>query len=106
MISNEHHLLCSESAPYSKYYLCKLNLWEGETTYSTKSGFALTLAWMGIDKASIKQHVGWKSDSMFHHYTAGNDMCSRYAYAKALSVEQNKTTRQNIYEFQFFKKNH
>lgn len=81
-----------------KSYLCKLNLWEGETPHSTRGGCALTLAWMGIDQESIKQHVGWKSDTMFHHYTVGNDMCSRYASAKALSVVQSKTPRQKIYE--------
>jgi hypothetical protein len=58
-----------------KSYLFKLNLWEGETPHSTRGGCALTLAWMGIDQESIKQHVGWKSNTKFHHYTAGNDMC-------------------------------
>jgi hypothetical protein len=53
---------------------------------------------MGIYHESIKQHVGWKSNTKFHHYTVGNDMCSRYASAKALSVEQSKTPRQKIYE--------
>jgi hypothetical protein len=82
-----------------KSYLVKLNLWEGETPHSTRgAGCALTLAWMGIYQESIKQHVDWKSNTMFHHYTVGNDMCSRYASAKALFVEQSKTPRQKIYE--------
>ena len=82
-----------------KSYLVKLNLWEGETPHSTRgAGCALTLAWMGIYQESIKQHVDWKSNTMFHHYTVGNDMCSRYASAKALFVEQSKIPRQKIYE--------
>ena len=53
---------------------------------------------MGIDQESIKQYIGWKSNRMFHHYTVGNDMCSRYSSAKALSVKQSKTPRQKIDE--------
>ena len=81
-----------------KSYLFKLNLWEGETPHSTRGGCALTLAWMGIDQESIKQHVGWKSNTKFHHYILGNDTCSRYASAEALSVKQSKAPRQKIYE--------
>jgi hypothetical protein len=42
---------------------------------------------MGIDQESIKQYIGWKSNRMFHHYTVGNDMCSRYSSANFLIPE-------------------
>ena len=55
-------------------YLKNLNLWDGETPHSTRSGCALTMSWIGLDKETIKQHVGWKSDCMRQHYTAGKAM--------------------------------
>ena len=68
----------------SKLYLKNLNLWDGETSHSTRSGCVLTLSWLGLDKEKIKQHVGWKSDFMFQHYTAGKAMCDKFTSAKVL----------------------
>ena len=66
-----------------KSYLFNLNLWEGETPHSTRGGCALTLAWKEIDQESIKQHVGWKSKTMFHQYTVGNDMCKQTRFCES-----------------------
>ena len=68
-----------------KRYLLNLNMFEGETPHGTRSGCALTLAWLGLDNASIKLHVGWKSDKMLHHYTQVNDVYSKTKSAKVIS---------------------
>jgi integrase len=71
-----------------KLYLKNLNLWDDETPHSTRSGCALTMSWLGLDKEKIKQHAGWKSDSMFQHYTAGKAMCDKFTSAKVLSSQE------------------
>ena len=55
-----------------KGYLQALNLWSGETPHGTRSGVALTLSWLGLDKDPVNEHVGWKSDAMFNHCTREN----------------------------------
>ena len=68
-----------------KTYLQRLNIFEGETPHGTRSGCALTLSWLGLDKEVIKSHVGWKSDKMLEHYTKVNDLVLRHGSAKALA---------------------
>lgn len=66
-------------------YLQSLNLWNGETAHGTRSGVALTLSWLGLDKETVKSHVGWKTDSMFYHYTKENDFLRKQSSAMALA---------------------
>lgn len=68
-----------------KMYLLKTKQWEGETPHSYRSGCALTLSWLGISNEQITTHVGWKSDSMLHHYTKANEMCSLSSSAQVMS---------------------
>lgn len=68
-----------------KIYLQRLGIWNGETPHSTRSACALTLLWLGIDSEKIKDHVGWKSDTMLQHYTAINHTSNKEVTAKALS---------------------
>ncbi|CAG2184854.1 unnamed protein product [Mytilus edulis] len=68
-----------------KLYLKDLDLWEGETPHSARSGCALILAWLGISNEIIKSHVGWKSDDMLKHYIAPNVLCDKIKSAKSLS---------------------
>ncbi|CAC5355580.1 unnamed protein product [Mytilus coruscus] len=67
-----------------KLYITDLDLWEGETPHSTRSGCALTLAWLGISNELIKSHVSWKSDDMLKHYMAPNVLCDKIKSAKSL----------------------
>ena len=68
-----------------KIYLTDLNIWEGETPHSTRSGCALTLTWLGINSECIKSHVGWKSDHMLKHYTVSNEVNEKSISAMSLS---------------------
>ena len=56
-----------------KSYLQRLHIWDGETPHGTRSGVALTLSWLGFGVDAIKNHVGWKTDKMYRHYTKDHD---------------------------------
>ncbi|CAG2213130.1 unnamed protein product [Mytilus edulis] len=68
-----------------KSHLTDLNIWEGETPHSTRSGCALTLTWLGLNSECIKSHVGWKSDKMLKHYTVTNEINEKSVSARSLS---------------------
>ena len=68
-----------------KQYLTTIHMFEGETAHSTRSGCALTLSWLGIDKEHIKSHVGWKSDKMFEHYTQDKNISLKSTSARCIS---------------------
>lgn len=87
-----------------KLYLTNINLWEVETPHSTRSGCALTLAWLGINKDAIKLHVGWKSDSMLRQYTLGNEMCSKFTSAEAIGTKNNSSLQSIFERFKDFSK--
>lgn len=76
-----------------KLYLNYLNIFEGETTHGTRSGCALTLAWLGVDSEKIKTHIGWKSHNIFKHYTFPYETRSKHESAKVFSECPNSITR-------------
>lgn len=102
LASSQHEIL---DAPFSssaanarlKLYLKDLDLWEGETPHSTRSGCALTLAWLGVSNEIIKSHVGWKSDDMLKHYIAPNALCDKIKSAKSLS-KSSEIIPANVFE--------
>lgn len=56
-----------------KSYLQRLHIWDGETPHGTRSGVALMLSWLGLGVDAIKNHVDWKTDKMYQHYTKDHD---------------------------------
>ncbi|MEW8487863.1 MAG: hypothetical protein AB2705_22010, partial [Candidatus Thiodiazotropha sp.] len=68
-----------------KGYLQCLNIWEGETPHVARSGVALCLSWLGIDREAVKAHLNWKSDKMYYHYTRENTVMQKYSSASVLS---------------------
>jgi hypothetical protein len=81
----DHPFSSSAGNSRLKHYLKDLNVFDGETPHSSRSGCALTLMWLGIDVEGIKSHVGWKSDDMLRHYTVSNEVNQRSVSSKALS---------------------
>ncbi|CAC5380820.1 MTH [Mytilus coruscus] len=47
-----------------KLYLKDLDMWEGETPHSTRSGCALTLAWLGIKSRSVVRDRNHEKNSL------------------------------------------
>lgn len=82
---SEKHMSSSSANARLKLYLKRLNLWEGKTPHGTRSACAIMLSQLGVDKEAIKSHVGWKSDKMLEHYTAGLRMCNKRPSAGVLS---------------------
>ena len=68
-----------------KQYLIAINMFDGETAHSTRSGCALTSTWLGIEKEHIKSHIGWKSDKMLEHYTQDKNILVQSESAKCIS---------------------
>jgi integrase len=76
------------SAVYNrlKLYLREIGADEGETPHSFRAGCSLTLALLGIPKASIAQHVGWASTSMVEFYNDLSGVLTSEAPAAALAT--------------------
>lgn len=53
-----------------KLHLNTLNLYEGETSHSSRRGCAITLRMLGVDDQEINKHVGWESKRMVDHYVS------------------------------------
>lgn len=52
-----------------KVHLQDIGMWDGETSHSARVGCSLTLLLLGVEERDIMAHIGWKSESMLHHYT-------------------------------------
>ena len=52
-----------------KKYLEALDISDGETMHSFRSGCSITLALLGVPYSKIANHVGWKSTNMAKYYT-------------------------------------
>ena len=53
-----------------KLHLNTLNLYDGETSHSSRRGCAITLRMLGVDDQEINKHVGWGSKRMVDHYAS------------------------------------
>lgn len=49
-------------------HLSAVNLYEGESSHSSRRGCAITLRMLGISDGLINEHVGWGSSKMLDHY--------------------------------------
>jgi hypothetical protein len=50
-------------------HLKVLNLYQGESAHSFRSGCAITLSLLGVSPQEVARHVGWKSEAMTEYYT-------------------------------------
>ena len=55
-----------------KKHLKDLQLCDGETMHSFRSGCSITLSLLGASYSDVSKHVGWKSLNMAIHYTASS----------------------------------
>lgn len=51
-----------------KMHLTSLDLYEGETSHSSRRGCVITLRMLGVDDEGINHHVGWDMKGMVDHY--------------------------------------
>ena len=98
-----HNFSSSAANARLKFYLQKLDIFEGETPHSSRSGCALTLLWLGIEKSQVKSHVGWKSDKMFQKYTCATDLCNKKITAQALATSDQSNSEALIKEINKYK---
>ncbi|CAG2218693.1 unnamed protein product [Mytilus edulis] len=82
-----------------KSHLTDLNIWEGETPHSTRSGCALTLTWLGLNSECIKSHVGWKSDKMLKHYTTTQLKAEIELVKKGINVDVIEQALREVKEY-------
>jgi hypothetical protein len=95
----DHPFSSSAGNSRLKHYLKDLNVFDGETPHSSRSGCALTLMWLSIDVEGIKSHIGWKSEDMLRHYTVSNEVNQRSVSSKALSQISEETAGDLIDKF-------
>ena len=50
-------------------HLKSLNLYQGESAHSFRSGCAITLALLGVSQEDVARHVGWKSLATAEYYS-------------------------------------
>ena len=77
-----------------KMHLKAINLYEGETSHSTRRGCAITLRMMGINDEQINQHIGWGSAKMIDHYANIGKICGPGSVARKLADAAECGTRQ------------
>ena len=82
-----------------KMHLTAINLYEGETSHSTRRGCAITLRMMGINDEQINQHIGWGKGKMIDHYANIGKICGPDSVARKLAdaakCSTSKTSEQN-----------
>lgn len=54
------------------HYLSMLGIYEGESTHSIRAGCATFLRSADVSSQEAAEHVGWKSRSMWEHYSRAN----------------------------------
>ena len=68
-----------------RMHLKSINLYEGETSHSTRRGCAITLRMLGVDDEHINEHIGWGRGSMIDHYASIGNICGPKGVARKLS---------------------
>lgn len=66
-------------------HLRAVNLYEGESSHSSRRGCAITLRMLGVQDELISNHVGWGGNKMLEHYAGIGDLCGPKSAAKRLS---------------------
>ena len=68
-----------------KKHLKDLQLCDGETMYSFRSGCSITLSLLGASYSDVVNHVGWKSLDMAIHYCQFDKVMSSNGASSLLS---------------------
>ena len=69
-----------------KLHLKGLNLYDGETSHSSRRGCAITLRMLGVSDEGINEHIGWSSNKMVNHYASIGRLFSPKSTASTLSI--------------------
>lgn len=70
-------------------HLSAINLYQGETSHSSRQGCAITLRMLGVNDQAINQHVGWSSKGMIDHYAHVGKLMGPERSAQTLSSAAN-----------------
>ena len=68
-----------------KTHLTAINLYDGETSHSSRRGCAITLRMLGVSDPDINKHIGWNSMGMINHYANVGKLISHTGPASVLS---------------------
>lgn len=68
-----------------RLHLKAINLYEGETSHSSRRGCAITLRMLGVADNTIYNHLGWHQQGMIRHYATMGELCSPKGAAATLS---------------------
>lgn len=74
-----------------KTHLLAINLYEGESSHSSRRSCAITLRMLGADDGNVNQHLGWTSKHMLNHYATIGGLCSPKGAASMLSHAADKS---------------
>jgi hypothetical protein len=66
-------------------HLTAINLYEGETSNSSRRGCSITLRMLGVADKEISNHIGWHSKNMINHYANIGSILSPAGAASTLS---------------------
>jgi hypothetical protein len=66
-------------------HLTAINLYEGETSNSSRRGCSITLRMLGVADKEISNHIGWHSKNMINHYANIGNILSPAGAASTLS---------------------
>jgi hypothetical protein len=73
-----------------KMHLKAINLYESETSHSSRRGCSITLKLLGVPADDICKHIGWNSNAMLDHYAVEGRILnsSGAVYALAQAADQ------------------
>ncbi|MEW8548343.1 MAG: hypothetical protein AB2693_32975 [Candidatus Thiodiazotropha sp.] len=66
-------------------HLRAINLYEGETSHSTRRGCAIMLRMLGIGDDKINKHIEWGRSKMINHNANIGNLCGPSGVARQLS---------------------
>lgn len=72
-----------------KMHLKAINLYEGETSHSSRRGCSIALKLLGLDDNEICEHIGWNSKATLDHYTLEGSVLRSTGTANALAQAAN-----------------
>lgn len=76
-----------------KSHLLAVNLYEGESSHSSRRGCAITLRLLGLNDEKVNQHIGWNSRNMLNHYSNIGKLCGPNSVATILSDAADSTDK-------------
>ena len=68
-----------------KTHLSAIKLYEGESSHSSRRGWAITSRMLGMSDSMINYHVGWNSGGMTDHYARVGELYGPRGVARWLS---------------------